>query len=92
MKSDADEKLERVIIKRLRDDHNIFHTDAMIHLSTCDQIIIDEPTAEGSACWNSTCDYVELTAKLSCPHGYTGSFEYEECGTMSELYAEMDCA
>lgn len=92
MKSDADEKLERVILKRLHDDHNIFITDAMTHLSKCDQVVVDEPTAEGTVCWNSTCDFIEMTAKLSCPHGRTGMFEYEEWGTMNELYAEMDCA
>lgn len=83
--SDADERLERVVLAMARQDEAVDP-----HLRDCPDLRAGQADGgDGDYGCDTGCEYVRLTATLTCPHGRTGDYEYGSFGELADLIADM---
>lgn len=80
-----DKKVAALVTRKAREDAS----DP--HLRRCPDLIVEHPDAsDGEYGCDSGCEYAELTADISCPHGHSETFRYGEFGQIADLVEEMD--
>jgi hypothetical protein len=81
-----DDKLKLYILKQFKRD---FPTD---HITDCADIsVINVDSEDGSYGCDTGCEYVRLTADITCPHIETPHhYEYGEFGELADIIAAME--
>lgn len=101
----ADERLAAAVLHFVRAEpdaysEGIYETDATSwaapeverHLRQCPDLVVSDVNGFDTSCPEGTCEFVKLEATLTCPHGYSGEYEYYTPGWLEDVFAAMDRA
>jgi hypothetical protein len=91
----ADELLSKYILQEFRDEYGggCWGVDDSrpYHLAHCEQAHAgDCDASDGTYGCETGCDWVTLTAAISCPHGEPYEYEYGSFGTIDSIIWEME--
>jgi hypothetical protein len=90
--TDADEKVERLILKMFRDRQgDCVGGGDVAHLRECDTALVDNVDGGDSFYGCDTgCSFVRLDAVIKCGCGQQVEWDYHEFGDLEGLFYEMD--
>lgn len=90
MSTMADELVARFSLRNFREEVDRHSPPAEQHLATCADARAAHIEGENSTYGCDTgCEYVRLTAQISCPHGHRVEHEYGDFGEIGDLMEEI---
>lgn len=82
----ADEKVAEFVKQRFREARY-----GAGHLATCESLTVNHAVGDdGTFGCETGCEYVRLTATLSCDHGESTEYEYGTWGTLADLLEDLN--
>lgn len=88
---EADEKVERLIMSKLRSgDAGWGDYAPPEHFAECPDAVITEAEASRELWFDTGVNAVRLTARLRCPHRGEIDWEWADLGELPDLIEEMD--
>ena len=82
----ADELLNSFVLHQYKRDRNAPNR----HLVECPEAIASNASGEDSRCGEGTCEMLNVWADISCPHGESVHYEWDDFGSFAELYDHLD--